>query len=63
MIFLSSDTDFTKWVKIKFSDLSPYLRTPLCLCVSVFKYRYAGKFQLPFLGLVDSARGLADKRA
>ena len=50
MTFLFTSSKFTKWVKIEAAKLSPYLPKSLCLCVSVFKYRYAGKIQLPNLG-------------
>ena len=52
MTFLFANTKFTKWVKIKFADLPSYLHNPLCLCVSVFRYRCAGEIQLPNLGLI-----------
>ena len=57
MTFHQENSNFTKWVKIKFADLPPYLHNPLCLCVSVFRYRCAGEIQLPNLGSIDYGRG------
>ena len=51
MTFIFTNSDSTKWMKIKISKLSPYLSKSLCLCVSVFRYRHAGKVQLTNLGL------------
>ena len=51
MTFHQENSNFTKWRKIKFADLPSYLHNPLCLCVSVFRYRCAGEIQLPNLGL------------
>ena len=51
MTFHQENSNFTKWMKIKFADLPSYLHNPLCLCASVFRYRCAGEIQLPNLGL------------
>ena len=50
MTFLFTNSKFAKWVKIEQAKLSPHLPKSLCLCVSVFGYRYVGKIQLPNLG-------------
>ena len=50
MTFLFTNSNSTKWVKIEAVKLSPYPPRSLCLCVSVFKYRNAGKIELPNLG-------------
>lgn len=55
MTFHQENSNFTKWGKIKFADLPSYLHNPLCLCVSVFRYRCAGEIQLPNLGLLYKA--------
>ena len=42
----SREFQFHQMGKIKFADLPSYLHNPLCLCVSVFRYRCAGEIQL-----------------